>query len=376
MKAKPFLRPRLTGARFEGKAIPLELLKDLAVIEEMIVEIAKSEFLQDHPDRKRSPRGFTEDVALKLTAVEEGSAIPHISLFVANAALFPSDSEVYFERARDSVINAISAAEKHQGITDHLPEKSLGYFDRIGRSLRDGEAMEFELPDGAGVARLTKETRRNLLLASAKVKELTDEVTIRGLVPEADQADMSFEVQLVDGRKIKAPLDTQHLDTVLDAFNGYQAGARVLLQGVGRFNRNERLLRMDSVEHINLLDPLDVAARLDEIAMLNDGWLEGRGLAPSKDGLAWMSEAFAKHYPDELPLPCVYPTPEGDLQMEWALGSAEVSLEIELKTHRASWHMLDHQTESETTRHLQLDSADDWAWIVSEVQRLADGVAA
>lgn len=375
MNAKPFLRPRLTGARFDGRAIPLELLKDLAVIEEMIVEIAKSEFLEDHPDRKRSPRGFTEDVALKLTAVEEGSAIPLISLFVANAALFPSDSEVYFERARDSVIRAISAAEKHQGITDHLPEKSLGYFDRIGRSLREGEAMEFQLPDGAGVARLTKETRRNLLLASDKVKELTEEVTIRGLVPEADQADMSFEVQLADGRKIKAPLDTQHLDTVLDAFNGYQAGTRVLLQGVGRFNRSERLLRLDSVEHISLLDPLDVPARLDEIALLKDGWLEGTGLTPTKQGLAWLSAAFAKHYPDELPLPYVYPTPEGGLQMEWTLGTAEASLEIDLESHVASWHVLDLQTETDTSHSVQLDAAGDWAWIASELQRLA-GVAA
>ena len=36
----PFLSPRLVGERFVGHAIPLELLKDLAVVEEMIIEVA------------------------------------------------------------------------------------------------------------------------------------------------------------------------------------------------------------------------------------------------------------------------------------------------------------------------------------------------
>lgn len=43
----PFLCPRMVGPRFDGHAIPLELLKDLAVLEEMIIEIAKWCYLQE-----------------------------------------------------------------------------------------------------------------------------------------------------------------------------------------------------------------------------------------------------------------------------------------------------------------------------------------
>ena len=39
MSEPEFMRPRLTGIRFEGKAIPLEFLKDLAVLEEMIINV-------------------------------------------------------------------------------------------------------------------------------------------------------------------------------------------------------------------------------------------------------------------------------------------------------------------------------------------------
>ncbi|MDV7395841.1 hypothetical protein RZS08_30905, partial [Arthrospira platensis SPKY1] len=109
---------------------PLELLKDISVLEEMIIEVAKWRYLQDHPDRKRSPRGFTDGISLKLTAIDEGSAIARISLFVDTPQLFPPENQRYLEQARESVIGAIDAAEHNVSITDHLPESLLGYFDR------------------------------------------------------------------------------------------------------------------------------------------------------------------------------------------------------------------------------------------------------
>ena len=368
MSTTPFLRPRLTGARFIGGAIPLEFLKDLAVLEEMIIEVAKAEFIKDHPDRKRSPRGFTEGLEIKLMAIENGSAIPVISLVTAIATLLPSTSQTYFERARDSIVGAIYAAENRQSIIEYLPEKTLGYFDRFGRSLRDNEAIEFTISNGQGLARLTKETRRSLLLASPKVTELTDEFAARGAVPEVDQDDMSFELQLVDGRKVKAPLANHYSDTVIEAFNGYKSGTRIVLQGVGRFNRNERLVGFDSIEHVSILETLDVPARLEEIALLRDGWLEGGGRAPLRNEMLWLSQAFTLRYPADLPLPYIYPTPEGGVQMEWALGKTEITLEIGFDSHAGNWHSLNLETDDESERHLALDSAEDWTWLAQQIR--------
>lgn len=375
MTTQPFIRPRLTGARFEGGAVPLEFLKDLAVLEEMIVEVAKSEFFKDHPDRQRSPRGFTEGIELKLTGIEAGSATPVISLDVTPVTLFrlPPENQAYFERARDSIVNAIDAAGQNRPITDHLPEESLGYFDRFGRSLREGEAIEFTTPGCQRPTRLTRETRRRLLLASSRMKELTDETSVRGSVPEADQDNMTFEVQLIDGRRVKAPLDPQHFDTILEAFNHYQEGTKVLLQGIGRFNRNERLLRFDSIEHVTSLDPLDIPSRLEELRLLKDGWLEGSGKGPSQEGLEWLAKAFSQHYPDELPLPFLYPTAEGGVQAEWTLGPAEITLEIDLETRQGAWHALNTETDAEASRVLELEGVDEWQWLTKEIQRLGEG---
>jgi hypothetical protein len=376
MSIDRFLEPRLTGARFEGHAIPLEFLKDLAVLEEMIVEVAKAEFLKENADRKRSPRGFTEGVEFKLTGIEDGSARPVISLVIAGAAgLFAPSSQTYLERARDSVVNVIAAAEQNQPIKDYLPEKTLGYFDRIGRSLREGEAIEFGRGAQEAPARLTRETRRRLVLASSIVTELTEETFVRGSIPEADQDNMTFELQLLDGRKIKAPIDPQHRDTIIEAFAGYKTGTRILLQGIGRFSRSEKLVGLDSVEHVNILDPLDVAARVDELRLLKNGWLEGGGKAPAPELLDWLIAAFIKGYPDELSLPYLYPTEDGGVRLEWPIARNEISLDIDPQTYRGQWHLLNLDTDAEETRELNLDDAAQWEWIAQRIQEKAGAAA-
>ncbi len=374
MKGNEFLRPRLCGTRFEGGGIPLEILSDLAVLKEMLIEVAKWKFLQAHPDRQRSPRGFTEGIELKLSGVEAGSAVPIISLSDTSSQLsmMPRQNLGYFEQAREALVSTIGAAEHNGSATSHLPEEYLAYFNRIGRSLRDNESIEFVTPQHSTQVRLTRKTRHRLILASSKIKEIAEEVVLRGSIPEADQDRRTFELQLIHGHKVPCPIPDPHIDTILKAFNGYRENLRVLLQGIGKYDRQNRLVGVEAVEHISLLDPLDVPARLDEFRDMKDGWLEGEGVAPSMDGLDWLASTFDRHFPDDLPLPYLYPTPEGGVEAEWSLGSQSVIFEIDLATHRDDWLCFDKQSDCEDTRLLNLDTADSWAWLVTEIRRLKE----
>ena len=370
MSAQPFMLLRLVGARYEDHSVPFEFLKDVAVLEEMVVEVAKSKFLLDNPGRQRSPRGFTKDINLRLAAVKPGSAALEIRLAQETLSLLPTTGQTYpyLGHARDAIIEAISAAEKEDPIEPHLPERTLTYFDKLGRSLKEDEALEIGSPDHQTPARLTKDVRRRLVLASPTVRELTEEVAIRGTVPEADQDDMTFEIQLMDGRKIKAPIESQHMDDILEAFNGYQHGVRALFQGVGRFSRGDQLIGFDSIEHLSLLDPLDVGAQLDALRLLNDGWLEGEGAAPPGTGLDWLQDAFDRHFPDEAPLPHLYPTETGGVQAEWSIGPKEVTCELNLDTHSGEWHALDTATGKVGERTLNCDDSRDWEWLVDQIE--------
>ena len=172
-----FLSPRFVGARFAGHSIPLEVLKDLAVFEEMVGTAARLLYLQEHPDRARVPKGFYEGVSIVIKDIDEGSAIPKLFLVFSTSvlSLLPPENQRYLEKARDSIIQAVDAAEHDENISS-VPEPVLAYFDRFGRSLKDGENIEFRPSNTARPARLNKRTRKQLILASAKVQDYTEEI--------------------------------------------------------------------------------------------------------------------------------------------------------------------------------------------------------
>lgn len=377
MTTSDFIRPKLNGNRFSGRQIPLEFLKDLAVLEEMVIEVSKWLYLQDHPTRKRTPRGFADGFELKLIRIDEGSAIPVIGLALSSM-MFPqisSQSTTYLEKARDAIIMAIDAADNNNSPSPYLPEKSLGYFDRIGRSLRDSESIEFSSPSNDRVGRLNRDSRRRLLLASTSVVELTEDVKLRGSIPQADQSEMNFTIQLANGTKIPGPIPSQHIDTIVDAFKEYRIGTKVMIWGVGKYSRQNKITSLESVEHISFLDPLDVPERLDELRSLRDGWLNGVGLAPKAEGLDWLSSCFNNHYPFDIRLPYVYPTADGQIQAEWSINDIESSLEIDLMTHKAEWHSLNLISKEESYELIDLGVDSGWDWVVSEIRKMDGGEA-
>lgn len=367
MSETTFLRPRLIGARFESHSIPLELLKNLAALEKVIIEVAKLEFLKDHPNRRRVPRGFTDGIELKLTGIEDGSAVLEISLFADKLPL--PEKKYYFERARDVIIRAIGDAEESKAIIDILPEKTLRYFDKIRRGLREDEAIEFIRPNSQFSVRLTSMVKERYADITSEqqtqyipstVKQLKAGTTVRGTVPEINQGDMTFQIQLFDGQQVKAPIAPQHFDAILEAFNGYKNDLRFLFQGVGRFNLVKKLLEFDSIERISLLDELDISAQIDDLRLLKDGWLEGQGKAPSQDGLDWLSQAFKNYYSGDLPQPYLYPTEPGGVQAEWSLDQNEITLEINLAEYAGYFHALHVEDDTEKTRNLDLGSETHW----------------
>lgn len=375
MIVSDFLSPRLVGKRFESHAIPLELLGDLAVLEAMIIDIAKWRYLQENSGRKRTPRKFTDGISLTLTAVESGSAIAKIALVLSVNGLqsIPTSQQAFLEQARDSVLNSIVAAGDNKPPTKYLPTKALAYFDRLGRSLQDDESIEFYTPDRPQPACLNKETRLRLLKA-AEVMERTEEIQLRGGIFDFNQELMTFEMMMPDGDKVAGPVSRPHFETFNDAAYGYKKGVKVLLEGVGRYNRANRLQKIEAVEHVTLLDPLDFSSQLEELKILNDGWLDGKGFAPSASGLDWLASAIEENYSDSLILPYVYPVAEGGVRLEWTIDSCEISLEINLTDHTGHWHILNLMTDKEQEQILDLESREDWNWIVQSLEKL-EGIA-
>jgi hypothetical protein len=355
MKQQDFLKPILHGERFDGHTVPLEILKDFSALEEMLVEVAKWKFKQEHTDRERIQRNFASGIELQLASVEDGSAKLAIVLAFSSSLLFPPENAKYFEQAKTEIVNAIAlSAVDHPQV---LPSKYLSYFDRFGRGLRIGESIEF--PHGDRPVTYNPEIRKKLI-RSAQVEIWTEEIALRARVYEADLAHDGFEFELSDGIRAKARLDDKYRDAVLDALKGYHDGAYVLIQGIVQRDRKDHLIGFESIEHVTPLDPLDVTLRLEQIAALKDGWLDGKGIAPDKEKLSWLSNQFDVHFDGNLPLPYLYPTTEGGIQAEWSLNGKEVSLEIDFTHLLAEYQALN--LNDDACVEFTFSLADQYGW--------------
>ena len=113
------------------------------------------------------------------------------------------------------------------------------------------------------------------------------------------------------------------------------------------------------------------SSRLNELRTLENGWLDGKGLAPSSTGLDWLGQRLESHYSNGLPQPFLYPTAEGGVQIEWSIGGCEASLEIDLASHQGQWHCLNLKTADDSFRDVNLDDNHDWAVLIQEIRQLA-----
>jgi hypothetical protein len=338
------------------------------------VSLAKAAHVAAVPGRVRAPRNFDRDIQLHLGPRGEGSTALPLMLVFGATLLAPYRTE--FETAQSQFTDAIIAANKGQ--TPSMAPKYLGYFDKIGRSLRSDEGLEV-IPNRTETV-LTPETRKRLIAAS-QVNEWTEPATLRARVSMTDYGPDTFKLKLQDGTTVPGNMEPTFQQQLADAHYAYNTGGRtawVLLDCVVRKERSGKVKSVDSIRQLTPLDPLDVTLRLAELGELVDGWLNGEGLAPKRDGLQWLSEEFERSYDFDLPLPHLYPTPEGGMQAEWMFGREDVSLNIDLNRKVGIYNRLNLDTDDAEDAEIALD--DDTGWqklneLLTTLQQRQDSAA-
>lgn len=349
----PFLQPRFEGARFSEHTLPLDVAKDLAAYETLVVELAKRLYLSDHPERKRVPKGFGADFHLHIEKIDDGSAKPLLSIVAAGTLAFSGGYDDYLGRSRELITECIAAPEGQ--LPPAFPRELLVHFNQIGRSLQEDECMELPGAD-TRTAVLTPRRRKHLVLAADTVYER--EIELNGTIEEADWERSSFRLRLMDGTRINVPMP--------ESFHGLARnyGGRhrhlVTVRGVGAFDSWDRLQKVVCAESpMDIQEDYQLAARFDELRSLNDGWHDGFGTAPDKSKIEFISEQLIGHYPEHLPLPAIIPTPEGNLLLEWDV-FGDPSADIRLADLMAEFHAFAPGQE-DIERAFDLSSPEEWS---------------
>ena len=372
MTDEEFIRVRLRGGRFKDGSIPLSVLYDLYTLQMMIVDLAGWRF-KERTKRVRLPRKF-DQIYLKLTGLGSGSSVATIGIGTTRQVLSGVPYQEYFDKSADDIVDVVRSAEQGNGVLDlSIPNQHLKYFNYIGYDLQDDESLEFKSARRDVSARLTPKSRE-LLARHSGATDIARHLTLRGTVPEADQKKMTFRLQQVYGPTVQCQIPARYINTIKDAFSGYKDGTRILVEGRGILDNQNHISRIDPVVHIKQLDPLDMDSRLDEFRSVQDGWLEDGGVAPDHAGLDWLSVTFALHYPDDLPLPYTYLTADGGISLEWSFGTKDITVEIDIQTHKGEWYMYDNDTKSIADEiQMDLDKQDCWAQLAKRLWTLQGG---
>ena len=327
-----FLKPRLVGERFNDHSIPVEVFKDWAAFEGLIIETAKWLYLEENHARKRTPRGFADSFSLSLSKIEEGSAIAVLDRTHNAGNLVPDGFATWFDQALERVLDVIGGAESGGYAEKLLPKNLLAYFDQFGRSLHDDEQIEFLSSKTKKTIVYNKQVRKTLVLKSANFYK--SEESIRGSMSELNLEAKTFTLRLINNNKVVGHFNDELKTAALAALEAY-GESLVKIDGATVRDQSDTLRSIEQVTRIEALDPLDVPARLEALSQLREGWMDGVGLTPPAQGIHWLARAWSDHWPEDLPLPFAYPTPEGYIQLEWSMSSESASIEIDTKNKTA-----------------------------------------
>lgn len=318
----PFLALHFRGPRFdESSGMPVETLGELVAYRDLVAEVARLLFLERHKERQRVPKGFADRLRLRIRHVAEGSAVPMLERPLAEGAFALPDE---FDHAQDVILEAIAAVGEGLPISKGFPRGGLVHFNRLGQGLGDDESIELRKPDTATGPRYTQAIRKALLFHRSMYQR---EAVDRGWVTEVDADRMRFHLQRSDGSSVPAPIDLVTFDEVKEALAPTGEGPRVSVVGVGVFDRDDRLVRFDSVHELTPAD--DDVSEAVRAAEVTAGWLDGEGAQTDPDVSERARSLLAALVEGGAPLPSVFPIPDGGVQAEWSIGNREVSVAVE-----------------------------------------------
>jgi hypothetical protein len=84
-----------------------------------------------------------------------------------------------------------------------------------------------------------------------------------------------------------------------------------------------------SIGHLDAKKNIPLAMKFTKLFKIKDGWHDGMGKTLNPDKLKDFALNLINNYPENLPLPHVFPTPDGDLFLEWeAEGDPTVSVNL------------------------------------------------
>ena len=366
--ADAFARFRFAGGRFDSHTIPLEVLPDLASYRKLVVEVAKMIFRRRMGTRVRVPKGFEDSFQIGLARIEGGRSavayMPRLSPvtaqppqqplnFAANQPVFAEPQYPDFDDARDYIDNLIDSVGSTGRVPEEFPVELAGLFNSFGQSLHEDEFIELGF-GGVKTVRYDTFIRKKIVLSRETTYEnsvdaqfvLNGGVVAQGAIHVLDVNGVGFDFQPSTEFEFKKAYS--------------RASENVRLVGTGLYDINERLRRLLSVNVIysegGATQPFE--SRLEEIQATPAGWYDDENPSPSTSAIEAMRRLLADVSMQPVPLPHLYPLPNGGIAAEWTIGAWEASAEVDETGSQVTLNAVNTETVEEVDIVIDLHSTE------------------
>lgn len=347
-QTEKFAQHILQGGRFSGSTPFLvgEILPDLNAYLEVIEALASDIYFENHPNKKKLPNGFDERFQVGITKVEAGSTVPVFERHYQEDTWHNDE----FDRARDRLNEYLFAIENNETFKPELSEKVISLLPKFGKNLKRDETITLKVPGSLKSPIYSKEIRSKVISINKKPYEGV--CCLNGALTGYDSERRDLFVKTKEYDRIISPFPEEFDLELKDAARGYKReDVTVSIIGVAKFNADSSINTIEKLQHITiqredkrifLPNPFE---RLDELLLLQDGWLDGKGSGFSdvnfdlKNWLEMLLEDL------EIPSPYCYPSPDNAIELEWSFGFWEIVCSLDFVKHSICFHATNLKSE-------------------------------
>jgi hypothetical protein len=310
-RADAYLHVRLTGERFDPEGMPASAMPEVAVLTEVLFQLAREEWLAAHPGRVQVPDGFADLFDVRLVAIEDGSASPVLVLKRRPDRAGDDDADAIYEamsRAPKALSDLLVGVRDDHALPSSFQRKYVPKLAKIGKTLADDEILEVgpaaspgQPPTGETV-KVTPAVRNTLEAIDRALREFAEPVeeTLEGVVTEFDGRRRSFQLSIPGQRQLvscEIAASERTLGATVKAVlaeDGVTA-PDVGVQGWIRRDPGGTIVEIRDVIEVTIVRTFkekQLLRRVELLESLEDGWWEPSSLKPQAGVLAAVRRVY------------------------------------------------------------------------------------
>ncbi|MEU9956678.1 hypothetical protein [Streptomyces sp. NPDC050982] len=240
-------------------------------------------------------------------------------------ALFDDTDAGIFDEARILIQDTLRSIQSGSGIPRTFPPHALREFSRFGRSLQDGEFIEFD--SGSPSAAIYSQPVRRLIHEQARLERFEIETLTSGQVVSVNAEKGTFDFRLTGGKSVPGRFSSDDIVADLRQYLDRSTMAPtvavnvVAIQSIGG-----ETIEIQDILSIEPVLPAEWSERLVKLQALEKGWLDGVGKEVSRKLLREVESLLLEFLDVQVERPYIYPTEEGGVQLEWPFTRGEVTV--------------------------------------------------